>query len=357
MADKTTKKPTGALPSLAGNVAGYAVVILEGSPIEEPKGKGRYKRSGHFQDQLLTYRYPRDGSPQLSIFDSLQDGTKKKIQEAKGVEVTEIVEGIKLSPSETKVVDSLCKLLHERSQTLDPKKEGYYAGNAGFTLVSYGEKKTQAPNLSFTLYELTREYKGGDSVSGKDVENVAQVLRELDSKRFLMSYVETTKTKDGGRLERKIEEFQNLIHIVKLSQTEYSKEDVELSKKEETVVTLNPIFRHQIDSKFILYPNDINKRTTIANGSHNVPEITLRLREYLMRELSAKHYTPKIGLERLYYVLAEKWMKESRKKKVKEYTEKALETVTALGLLVGYEIQTSNSGEPMVVFTLNKDWA
>lgn len=328
----------------------------KGEPIEEPKGKGKFKRSGHFQDRLLAYRYPRDGSSQLLLFPSLSDETKRKIQEVKGIDITGIVEGIRLSPSETKVVDSLCKLLHEGSQTLDPKKENYYSGNAGSSQVSYGNKQTLAPNLAFTLYELTREYKGGDSVSGKDIENVAQVLRELDSKRFLMSYVETTHKKGGGRVERKIEEFQNLIRIVKLSETEYSKEDVELSKKEETVIALNPIFRHQIDSKFILYPNDITKRTTIAYGSHNVPEITLRLREYLMREHSAKRYTSKIGLDRLYYVLAEKWMNESRKKKVKEYTEKALETVTALGLLVSYEIQTSQSGEPMVVFTLNKDW-
>jgi hypothetical protein len=49
-------------------------------------------------------------------------------------------------------------------------------------------------------------------------------------------------------------------------------------------------------------------------------------------------------------------MRESRKKKVKEYTEKALETVKNLGLLLSYEIKTASTGEPKVVFTLNKDW-
>ncbi len=49
-------------------------------------------------------------------------------------------------------------------------------------------------------------------------------------------------------------------------------------------------------------------------------------------------------------------MRESRKKKVKEYTEKALETVKTLGLLLSYEIKTASTGEPKVVFTLNKDW-
>jgi hypothetical protein len=227
----------------------------------------------------------------------------------------------------------------------------------GYEMVDHGEdKNTPAPKLAFTLYELTREYKGGEYVAGKDIENVKQILTELDSKRFLLSYVETTKKKDGGRIERKIEDFKKLIHIVKISQTEYSKEDIELSKEEETVILLNPIFRRQIDSKFILYPNDINRRTIIAYGSHNLSDIALRLRDYLMKEHAVKRYNPQIGLERLYYLLAEKWMKESRKKKVKEYTEKALNTVKALGLLTSYEISTGSTGEPKVVFSLNKDW-
>ena len=147
-----------------------------------------------------------------------------------------------------------------------------------------------------------------------------------------------------------------LIHIVNISQTEYSKEDIEMSKKEETVILLNPIFRRQIDSKFIVTPNDINRRTIIAYGSHNLSDIALRLRDYLMRELSSKRYEPEINLDKLYYLLAEKWMRESRKKKVKEYTEKAIETVKALGILLSFEIKPASTGEPKIVFLLNKDW-
>ena len=315
---------------------------------------GKFRRSGHLTDQILKYDYPKDRKP--SLFDVLKSDTLKNIEVA-GVEVDEIVEGIKLSPSQSKVIDCLCKLLHETSQTLDDTKEDYYSGNMGYELVNYGDdKKTPAPKLAFTLYELTREYKGGEIPSGKDVENVKQVLTELDNKRFLLSYVETTRQKGGGRIERKIEDFRKLISIVKLSETVYSSQDIELSKKEETVIVLNPIFRRQINSKFILYPNDILRRTKIAYGSHNISDITLRLREYLMRELSSKHYQPEIGLEKLYYQLAEKWMKESRKRKVKEYTEKALETVKALGLLLSFETRTGSTGEPIVVFKLNKDW-
>ena len=340
------------LPGLGGG-SGFTPLPKQEGGVEVDK-KGKFRRSGHLTDQILKYNYPKDRQP--SLFDILQSETLKDIEVA-GVEVAQIVEGIKLSPSETKVIDCLCKLLHENSQTSDAKKEGYYTGNLSPEPIKYGGgENTPAPKLAFTLYELAREYKGGETIGGKDIENVKQILTELDSKRFLLSYVETTRKKDGGRIERKIEDFRKLIHIVKISHTEYNKEDIELSKKEETVILLNPIFRRQIDSKFILYPDDINRRTIIAYGSHNLSDIALRLRDYLIRELSSKRYQPEISLDKLYYLLAEKWMRESRKKKVKEYTEKALETVKALGLLLSYEIKTASTGEPKIVFTLNKDW-
>lgn len=351
--NKTLETAIQPLPGLGGGSVFNPLPKQEGGVEVEKKGK--FKRSGHLTDQMLKYNYPKDRQP--SLFDNLQSETLKAIEVA-GVEVAHIVEGIKLSPSEIKVIDCLCKLLHETSQTSDAKKEDYYSGNIGYELIEYGdgESKTPAPKLAFTLYELTKEYKGGEYVAGKDIENVKQILTELDSKRFLLSYVETTRNKDGGRIERKIEDFKKLIQIIKISQTEYSKEDIELSKKEETVILLNPIFRRQIDSKFILYPNDINRRTIIAYGSHNVSDITLRLRDYLLRLHSSPKMSREITLDRLYYLVAEKWMRESRKKKVKEYTEKALETVKALGLLLSYEIKTASTGEPKVVFTLNKDW-
>ena len=330
----------------------YIATLLlypETNNISEVK-KGKYKRSSHLTDQILKYNYPKDKRAQLSLFDTLEDNTKKEI-ESQGLEISEIVEGIQLSPSETKIIDCLCKLLHHTSRSIDAKDIDSYGGKE---LVQYGENRY--PKLAFSLYELTKEYKGGEYGAGKDIDNVRQTLTGLNSKQFLFKYVETTRKKDGGRKERKIERFEKLISILEISETEYSREDIELSKKEETVILLNPIFRSQIDSKFILYPNDINQRTILAYGSHNLSEVALRLRDELMRALSGKHYVYKIGLERLYYMLAEKWMKESRRKKVKEYTDKAIQTVKALGLLSSYEIKPGATGEPIVIFTLNKDW-
>ena len=341
------------MPGIGGGSVFNPLPKQEGGVEVEKKGK--FKVSGHFQDQKLKYTYPKDNSSQLSLWEALKDGTKTDIQVA-GVEVTQIVEGIKLSPSETKVIDCLCKLLHENSQTSDAKKEGYYTGNLSPELVEYGgDKNTPAPKLAFTLYELTKEYKGGEYVAGKDIENVKQILTELNSKQFLIRYTENTKGKKGEWIKKEYEAFRRLIDVDRATLS-YGVGDIEQYKKTETVILLNPIFRRQIDSKFILYPNDINKRTIIAYGSHNVSDITLRLRDYLLRLHSSPKMSREINLDRLYYLVAEKWMRESRKKKVKEYTEKALETVKALGLLLSYEIKTASTGEPKVVFTLNKDW-
>ena len=332
--------------------------IIEPTNVEEGK-VGKYKRAGHLTDQILKYNYPKGNSNQLSIFDSLRDTTRRTIETVGETVKEELVEGIKLSPSQTKVIDCLCKLLHQKSQNLEPEQKDYYSGNKGYELVNFsGMSNALAPNLAFTLYELTKEYKGEEKkISGKDMYLVSQILVELNNKRFLLSYVETTKTKDGGRIERKIEDFQKLINIPSISETIFSKDNIQLSKKEDVLISMNPIFRRQIDSKFILYPNDINKRTIIAYGSHNVSDIAFRLRDYLLKELSLKHYKPEIMLERLYYLVADRWMRESRKKKVKEYLEKALEMVATLGILESFKIVPSKiTGESKMMFTLNKHW-
>lgn len=50
-------------------------------------------------------------------------------------------------------------------------------------------------------------------------------------------------------------------------------------------------------------------------------------------------------------------MRESRKAKVKKDTERAFEVMINLGLLQSYEtVIPNNTGEPKIIFTLNKNW-
>jgi hypothetical protein len=334
--------------------------------LEKKNKPGKYKRSGHLTDQILKYNYPKDAKGQLSIFDSLEEATKKAIETVGGVEVTEIVEGIKLSSSETKVIDCLCKLLHENSQTLEPKKEDYYSGNKpaeinpetnkSDVLINYAGVPTTASKLAITLYSLAKEYKGGEAVNGKDVENVSKILLDLSNKKFLLKYKEETKIKNGNKRVQELEMYHSILSLPNYRDTLYNKEGVELSKREETLIVLHPIFKRQINSKFILYPDDINKRTIIANGGHKIPEITLRLRDYLLRLHSSPRMSREINLDRLYYLLSEKYMKENRKGKVKQELNKALNTSIVLGLLLDYKIEPGATGEDKIIFTLNKNF-
>ena len=40
---------------------------INNEPIKEGEKKGKYKRSGHLQDQILKYRYPKDNTIQLLL--------------------------------------------------------------------------------------------------------------------------------------------------------------------------------------------------------------------------------------------------------------------------------------------------
>ena len=322
------------------------------------KKNSQYKRSGHLVDQRLEFNYPKDSSKQLSIFDSLTDITKDKIRTRGIWEVSEVVIGIKLTGSESKIVDSLCKLFHKKSKsTFKPTEEGYYLGNVGeHDIFPYGGEDEIAPKLGFTLYELCKEYKGEEKVGGKDIENVKKILYELDKKEFLIRHEAQTKTKGGGKRVRTIEEVQKLIKILSYKDEEFNEHGEEISKKQDMIISLNSIFRYQIDTWFIPTPDDINERTILAYGSHNVSESAITLRDYLMREHTRNRFSPVIGLDKLYYLLSEKMMNESRKNLVKQKTQKAIETVTALGLLESYETKPGVTGEPIVHFKLNKEW-
>ena len=322
---------------------------------EKNKKTGKYKRSGHLTDQILKYTLPAiKEKKQLSIWDILGEGTKTDLEGA-NIERSEVVEGIKLSGTETKLIDSLSKLLHDKSENLDNKAPNYYTGTEEIQIVNYSNEKTPLPRIAVTLYELTQIYKGDKSISGKDVENVKAVLTDLNERKFLIKYTETTKDKKGNYIKKEVEGYRNLIEVDKATLT-LGTGDVETYKKTETIITLNPIFRRQIDTKFILYPNDINKRTAIAYGGASVSGASLKLRDYLMREHSSKRYTPEISLYNLSYLLAENLMKGSRKSDAEKAINKALITCKNLGILESYTITENKIGEPKYIFKLKKDW-
>lgn len=322
---------------------------------EENKKKAKFKKPGHLVDQMLEVA-PRE-STTLDLFSELSEEIRTELQEEK-VEVTrELFFGINLTASEMKVQDTFSILLSQQSQTEYPKEPNYYTGYKPETVPSFlGGKGAIAPSIEFSLYTIAKEFKGGKTPTGKDLENVKNILQGLEKKKFLTIYKEEYSKSGGGKtiIERK--GYRPLFHLDKVTLTEEDKNGKQTNKAETMVVVLSPIYRQQIESKFILQPLDIIQQLTLANGSPNIPLATYRLKEYLFRELSSKHYEPKITARKLYETLEPKLMQVPRLQQAKENTNRAIETLLSLGLLERYEIVKSKVGEDMFIFYINKNY-
>ncbi len=319
--------------------------------------RNKFKRSGHLTNQLLSYVYPRD--KQITLWDNIGEKDLIDIQEQEKnstIERSQIIQGLKLSGTETKLVDSLAKLLHDKSQNLDSKQKNYYTGNGEQKLVRFKDETIILPQVACSLYELTQEYKGESTPSGKDVENVKNILDTLNDKNFYFKYSENHYLKKkGDYIKKEVEGVKKLIEVVQYTNT-YVKGDIESFKRTLLKITLHPIFQRQIDTNFILYPSDINKRTAIAYGGEKISAAAFKLRDSFLVDIKYKTFTREITKDRLSYLLAEKYMNESRKKRVNEEILKAIETCKNLGILLSWELVTGKTGEPKYIFKLNKNW-
>jgi hypothetical protein len=322
----------------------------------EAKKKAKFKKPGHLVDQMLKTA-PKKSNP-LDLFSELSEETRTELQ-GEGVEITrELFSGINLTASEMKIQDTFSILLSQQSQTEDPEKPNYYTGIEEKKQDSFlGGKGAIAPSIEFSLYTIAKEFKGGKTPTGKDLENVKTILTELEKKKFFHSYTEIRtdkKTKRSLTIERT--GYKHLFEIEKVKFTLKDGEGKQTNKGETIVVVLSPIYREQIESKYILQPLDIIQQLTLANGSPNIPLATYNLKEYLFRELSSKHYECKITARKLYETLEPKLMQVPRLQQAKENTTRAIETMTSLGLLERHEIGTSKVGEAMFTFYLNKNF-
>lgn len=333
--------------------------------IGKPTKQLKYRQSGHLVDEKLKYSPPNQ---EINLFDRISPETKQKIEESK-VEIR--AEGIKLTPPENKLLHALNRILHEKSHnTCNPQAEEFYSGNAPGELVPYGPTQTHAPVLKFKPSELYRAYVGHDDYSGHDIQYINGVLYKLEEKRVLIKYdrVKKIKTK-SNKIETKtdrIEDFQSLIHIKSfipdLSDEEKKKLDRGDSsireRKGELVVVLNPIFTDQIDTKFIEFPVDTNRRLVIAaKGHRNVTASMITLMEWMLREKSSKRYTAEINEEKLPYILGlENYVKQSRKKKLRERITKDIEAITGMGIILRSEKVPNAIGGFKWIFHINKDY-
>jgi hypothetical protein len=319
------------------------------------KKKPKFKKPGHLVDQQLKIS-TRETSP-LDLFSELSKETRSELQ-GEGVEISrELFSGVNLTASEMKIQDTFSILLSQQSQTEDPEKPNYYTGAKPETVASYlGGKGAIAPSIEFSLYTIAKEFKGGKTPTGKDLENVKNILQELEKKKFLTKHKETYSKKGGGKAIIQRDGYRPLFHLDKVTLTEEDKNGKQTIKAETMVLVLSPLYRQQIESKYILQPLDIIQQLTLAHGNDKIPLATYNLKEYLFRELSSKHFECKITARKLYETLEPRLMQVPRLQQAKENTTRAIETLITLGLLEKYELGKSQVGEAMFTFYLNKNY-
>jgi len=327
----------------------------------KPEILGFYRCSGHLLDQYLKTCSSYNPKSLLLHYGKLKKKTKEEVEFFESTTGTKIYlvylfEGIKLSPSEKKVVDCICKLLHEKSQTKLSGDDNYYSGQTWSKDRSFGDFGgigNICPGLSFTLHELAKDFNGGKRVGGKDIKNLNQILVNLAEKKFLLSYTEISSCK---KLRIKVEEFSPLIRLLNVQEDSYDSNNIKRGTKKEVEIILNPIFRSQISSKFVLCPNDLVKRTIEAYGSSKLTSFLLKFRDYLIRELSNKRFNPEINELKFYEFLSPNLIRKGRLSKIKEDFQKASEALKKMGLLVDVILVEGNRGQSKFKFILNKHW-
>ncbi|MFP4528857.1 MAG: hypothetical protein ACLFQX_09925 [Candidatus Kapaibacterium sp.] len=371
------KKPNKNKADLPGLSKGKSFDAV-GKDAPEIREKRKYKAGKHLVDNILKSNEPVPSQP--SLFDTLMETTREKVSQS-GAEIKILNrkgEGIKLTKGEYKLLLCMAKLLADKSQTTNKEAPDYFMGNVAaiqpntYKMVHRGggtiERKY--PILAFTVYELTREYVGGGSVSGKNMEDVRNILIGLADdvdKKALLRYNIHVEHGNGKEDHYEIETFDSLIRLYDVKKTRTENGEVTEIKKEQTV-QLHPVFADQIDKMYIQLP--LPQYVIEAYGSTSVSAVTQKFILELSRAYSNRLRLDKdeegnliyiIGANKLFWKIADNYMnpqsgKPERPQTLEKYFLKSVETAQKLGLLLAFEESEKKSGERMFKFLISKDW-
>jgi hypothetical protein len=298
-------------------------------------------------------------------FDSVNNAIQQQLYQ-ENIVTPKIETGLILTAGEHKLTTALSRLLHENSNT-QKGGDNYYLGNSSKedikTIIVNNDTKQKEPTpvLITTLFEVTKAYSGNLKPSGKEIQIVENMLTELSNKKHLIRG--TRKIKEYKRQGEKItkQTFEYREPLLTYTPVELYKEvsyrgTTTESYKRKIRITLNPIFRNDIENNWIEEPTEINSMLSEAYGSTKISEAALKFYQYLLR--LHKHKTAKhdITVTQLYKVLCPSHYPK-RLKYVEDSVNKAIDTGINLGLLKSFETTTSKTtGEKMFVFYVNLDW-
>jgi len=338
------------------------LIESEEQPIDESEKRksDTYIRSSHLAEQQLKHFNPNKATHQLTLFESLPESIRD-VMEGDEIAETEILAGVQLTSLQSQVVEGLCICLYDRSNTIDATDRSFYAGTGG-QAVRYGKGEAIQPTLEISIYDLAKAMYPNDKISGKQMETINKTLLEISNKKYLFRYKEKIGY-DKKREENIMEIITDYDNLIKLRRregvTEKDGKITSLLYKKDLIV-LHPIFKRQIDTKFIKVPRDLHKRIVIAHGNARIPEATIQLKLYLLHKLSAQRSrgknNPEITEKNLLYAIAGNYMQQSRKKLAKQSVTKAIQTMLDIGLLESYDYVDAKTGGKKYVFKLNKNF-
>ena len=319
------------------------------------------RRAKHFHDQILVHA--KSEFVQGNLFAQLLDETKRKLAADGVVEDKLITPGITLTDTEHKIVDCITVFQGTKSNNIYniEDKDTFYSGNVDAVPALYGgnNQTAIAPVLRFKPSELYEAYTGTKNYSGRDIQHIKTVFENLSRKHFLIQYSRTSRGKSAD-ITQTIEEYMPLFRILKYTEEIKHKTkdgaDDYTERKEEILIKLNPIWKHQIENWYVDMPVNITALTKKAVGRADYPECINLLRDALLQDFK-KNIKREYNYETLIYLLKlDNYLKQSRKKLIKERIDQSIKAVIDMGLITNVEEVAGAKGQKKVVFYFNKDF-
>lgn len=315
---------------------------------------GLYRKSGNLVNQQL--HNATNLEPEGIQFGLLSQDTQDKIRQAgvlKGTDQEVIVQGIDLTASEAKLVNTFCKLLQrESTEVYNPNLPGFYCGNRPPKETHIGK----APQLCVPTTDLVVEYTGNQHPSGPEYKQVEALVDALSTKRFLLKFSEVDYyEKDNTKHVRWIETYATLVSKVTVGER-VEQGGKEIESNEVTKLVLNPIFRADIGTRFIMIPCNLEQQIKEAYKGQRVPKGAIDFAEWMLREMSNKRYKCELGQDKLLVMIAKPKVKGRKIAEAHTLVTKCLEVMRSIGLLVSWEISNNILGKTKYTFYLNEGY-
>ena len=337
---------------------------------EKKKAKARdrtYRGSGHLGDLILK----NDQEEPLTLFDKLKESTKEAMQpgylKIKKQEKQEMVIDWDndFTDEELDIIEVMEELLHDKSSR-DNKadRKAYYSGNGReITSKDAAYLGEIIPTIKLTLHEITKKRISHERPGGSAQKDTLKIIEAMSLKRRLVRY-ETTEysydKKTGTRVKKRWTEretYMPILFLVKAKEGEFTEEGEKVTTRQEIEIALHPIFRDQIESKWIEKPRMELRAEAWAEASGSKratdqPQLYKLLNLELCRARSNRRTFYEIGEEKLFKKIAPKFMPPYRKRLpyIKEQLTLAVQALIIVGLVTEHKTRAGATGETVHVF-------